>query len=233
MISNCFRMKSIRIVLIGFSMLLCSCTQAIFSFDCDDKAVALTIDDAPDGASTIELLEILSKHEVTATFFITGAYARTFPDVVKMLHEQGHELGNHGFGEKALTAIESTQLATEIQQTHDIITEYHNPSWFRPPKGRYNREVIEAIDRYHYKMVLGWLYPFDHMISNSNAHINFIKTFVRKGSIIILHDAGIEGGRGYRSAKTLDRVLPWLKEHNYKIGSLSDVEFYCAKTSND
>jgi peptidoglycan/xylan/chitin deacetylase (PgdA/CDA1 family) len=73
----------------------------IFKFPVDTPVVALTIDDAPDPATTLKILEVLAQHQVQATFFVIGSYVEAHPAIATAIAAAGHELGNHMMADQA------------------------------------------------------------------------------------------------------------------------------------
>src|ERR1700686_1388416 len=74
------------------------------------KQIALTFDDGPNDPHTLNLLDVLSKHTVHATFFLIGRYVRQRPDIVVEIAKQGHVIGNHTFTHPLLTFQTSTRI---------------------------------------------------------------------------------------------------------------------------
>src|SRR5207248_3771232 len=67
------------------------------------KQIALTFDDGPNDPHTLKLLDVLSRHEVRATFFVIGRYVRRRPDIVQEIARRGHAVGNHTYSHPLLT----------------------------------------------------------------------------------------------------------------------------------
>src|SRR5580698_1262167 len=64
----------------------------------DIHQVALTFDDGPNDPYTLQLLDLLARHEVRATFFLIGSFVRRHPEIARAVHQAGHLLGNHTMG---------------------------------------------------------------------------------------------------------------------------------------
>ena len=115
-----------------------------------DRAVALTFDDGPDPDTTLALLDLLAKLEVRAAFFVTGARAGAHPDLVRMIIQRGHEIGNHSFSHSPFLMFRSTRvIRREIGRTQHVLTMLGvTPLAFRPPVGvtgpRLWRPLLEA-----------------------------------------------------------------------------------------
>src|SRR5438105_7278368 len=87
------------------------------------KQLALTFDDGPNDPHTLNLLEVLAKHNARATFFLIGRYVHQRPDIVREIAKQGHVIGNHTFSHPFLTFHGSEGIRTEIYLCRDAITD--------------------------------------------------------------------------------------------------------------
>lgn len=78
---------------------------------------ALTFDDGPHPTNTLEILELLDKHDAKATFFMLGNRVDFYPDIAKVIAEKGHELGNHTWTHKDLTTLGQEEISEEVAVT--------------------------------------------------------------------------------------------------------------------
>lgn len=103
----------------------------------DSDAVALTFDDGPDPVSTPELLRLLARHRVSATFFVTGRKAEQYPDLIREMLDRGHTIGNHTCTHDNLVMLKrEAVLMREIASTQDVLKSFGIvPLAFRPPVG--------------------------------------------------------------------------------------------------
>lgn len=195
--------------------------KSIFYFDCEARSVALTIDDGPDEVSTTKILDVLDKYDAKATFFLIGERIKSQPDIMQDILEDGHELGNHTWSESISILSDKSELKSGIEDTHFMLSPNQEIKWFRPGTGLYNDSVLEAVEPLNYKIVLGDVFPLDTIIPWSSFHSWYVTNMVRPGSIIVMHDAGT---RGPRTAKSLELILPTLKQQGYSVVTLSKLE---------
>src|SRR5215467_14894732 len=101
------------------------------------KQLALTYDDGPNDPHTLRLLEVLAKHDVRATFFLIGRYARQRPDIVRELITAGHRVGNHTFTHPLLTFKSAAETRKELSDCRSALQEAigEHSHLFRPPFG--------------------------------------------------------------------------------------------------
>jgi peptidoglycan-N-acetylglucosamine deacetylase len=111
---------------------------------------ALTFDDGPDPATTRAVLATLRRHDVQATFFLVGNRAEQYPDLVKAIFEEGHEIGSHSHTHPYFHRLSLAQAAREIAVARSILEDItgHTCRLFRPPFGKLSVQSL----------VPAWLY---------------------------------------------------------------------------
>ena len=181
-------------------------------------AVALTIDDGPDSQGTPDILDALREHQARATFFVIGKHVAGNEPLLSRIQAEGHELANHTFRERMSLLVPSSELSQELSSTHNLLSPFGDVRWFRPGSGLYSSSMIEMATQHGYRLVLGDVFPLDGRLPSSSFHSWYILRHARPGSIIILHDAK---GRGARTARTLRRVLPVLRERGFQAVTVS------------
>ena len=112
-------------------------------------AVAITFDDGPDPVSTPAVIELLSKHKICATFFVTGKKASEHPGLIKEILARGHTVGNHSYSHDNLIMFKSSKaLIKEIESAQDILGKFGiTPLAFRPPVGITNPRLGRVLDK--------------------------------------------------------------------------------------
>lgn len=150
------------------------------------KCVALTFDDGP-GAATGKLLDILEEKNVPATFFPVGRMVKENPELVKRMHEQGHQLGNHTWTHPLLTRLSADKIKSEISKTADIVREVTGQEMtiYRPPYGGRNAKVDEAVS------LPGILWDVDTLDWKHKNTARTTEVAIKNstaGSIVLMHD---------------------------------------------
>src|SRR5436190_13280474 len=87
------------------------------------KQIALTFDDGPNDPHTLNLLEVLAKHNVRATFFLIGRYVHQRPDIVREIVKHGHVIGNHTYNHPLLIFQSASHIRREIQQCQEALAD--------------------------------------------------------------------------------------------------------------
>lgn len=186
----------------------------------DQPVIALTIDDAPDGKTTHRILDVLDRHNVTATFFIITDRVPGNEQILQRMLSAGHELGNHTTADIHSIGLSTPAFEQDLVKADAILKTFVQPQWLRPAGGWYNPEMISVAQKYNYKVALGSIFPYDTNISSPWFATQFILANAQPGGIIVIHDSG---DWGKNTAETLDQVLPKLKERGYQVMNLSTM----------
>jgi peptidoglycan/xylan/chitin deacetylase (PgdA/CDA1 family) len=152
-------------------------------FRSSDTAILLTFDDGPHPNSTPEILDILDRNGWKAWFFMLGCQAEKHPELVQLIRQKGHGIGNHGFGHLNGWKI-SSQVFWENEKRGRSVLRSRS---FRPPYGHMSpRSYLNAPKEI--SIVLWDLMTYDFDPSMSSIHRARIFQRMRKDSIIVLHD---------------------------------------------
>ena len=193
----------------------------IYCVQTDEKKVALSFDAAWGNEDTKQILDILKKHGVHVTFFMTGGWVEKYPDDVKAICEAGHDLGNHSENHKNMSQLSNEEKTQELMTVHNKVKELTEVEMnlFRPPYGAYDDEVIlNAADNGYYTIQwdvdsLDWKdYGADSIIDTVLNHKN-----LGNGSIILCHN----GAKYTKDA--LETMITGLKEKGYEIVPVSGL----------
>lgn len=124
----------------------------IYCVENDKKQIAISFDAAWGNEDTAEILAILKKHDVRATFFMTGGWVDSYPDDVKAIASAGHDLGNHSENHKNMSQLSTADIQLEIQKVHDKVKKLTGIDMFlfRPPYGDYDNDVITTLEEMGY-----------------------------------------------------------------------------------
>ena len=116
----------------------------IYCVETDKKQVALSFDAAWGNEDTPRILETLKKHNVKVTFFMTGGWVESYPEDVRAILADGHDLGNHSENHKNMSQLSDEQCQEELTKVHTKVQELtgYEMFLFRPPYGDYDNHVI-------------------------------------------------------------------------------------------
>jgi len=169
--------------------------------------VALTFDDGPDSEGTPAVLEILSRYQIQATFFLVGMHVKQNPEWVRKIVEARHEIGNHSQSHRVLTKLPYDEWRREIKEGEQILTHLSGRpiSLFRPPKGQFSLSMFYYLARRKKTVVLWSIDPKDFAIENEDAlWKTLVSAPIRGGDIVLLHD------RCLATQTVLPRFIEWV-----------------------
>ena len=197
-----------------------------------DKKIALTFDDGPDPVYTPEILDILKTYHVPATFFVVGSQANKFPDLVRRIVDEGHEIGNHTFTHPDVAKISAAQLTMEVNATQRVIESITGRSTvlFRPPfavdiEPRTVGEIdaVEAVSKMGYYTVNMYIDGNDWKLVDDPKRITqtiLDDTAASHGNVALLHDAG---GDRSGTVAALPRIIEALRAKGYTFVPLAEL----------
>jgi peptidoglycan/xylan/chitin deacetylase (PgdA/CDA1 family) len=203
-----------------FELLAHEHPEVLFSVDTREPVVALTIDDGPDPTTTPLILEELSRHGATATFFLIADRVAGNEELARRIAGEGHEIGNHGTRDVPSIDLDPEEFERELLRAHATLSRYGELRWFRPGSGWYDDSMLEIAARHGYRLALGSAYPFDAQIPSSWLASRFVLWRAEPGAVVVLHDSG---ARGERTARTLAGVLPELARRGLRVVSLGEL----------
>jgi peptidoglycan/xylan/chitin deacetylase (PgdA/CDA1 family) len=190
------------------------------------KCVALTFDGGP-SETTPPLLDILKKEKVHATFFMQGKYHIVkYPDVVRRIAAEGHELANHTWSHKVLTKLKPAEIRAELTPVQDDIAKLtgHKPVLMRPPQGRTDEKVSKVCRELGLAQVLWSVTAKDYETNDSALIKKRVLDQTKRDGIILLHD--LHKG----TVPAVPSIIEELKRRGYTIVTVSQL-LAPAKTS--
>ncbi|KPI48121.1 oligosaccharide deacetylase [Clostridioides difficile] len=192
----------------------------------DEKVIALTFDDGPDEVFTPQVLDILKKNDVKATFFVVGEKVEYNKELLKRQYDEGHEIGNHTFTHINVAKNSYGKVEKEITDTQNAVKNVIGvePKIFRPPYRAMSKSVCDIIVSKRMNIIL-WsnLDPRDWSNPGVGSIINTILTKVQNGNIILLHDYNNKRNDKSQTIQALEVVIPKLKEKGYKFVTISEL----------
>ena len=183
----------------------------------DPGQIALTFDDGPNDAATPELLEVLARHGVRATFFAMGSYARQRPEMVRAAAAAGHLLGNHTMSHPKLSVQPAARVRQELADCNAVLEDVTGVAahFFRPPFGARRPMVLRAARELGLTPVMWNVTGYDWnpigtegILKNLNAGIARNRERGRSSNLL-LHD-GSHRGMGWErmdTVRAVDRLL--------------------------
>ena len=154
---------------------------------CNLVQVALTFDDGPALNLTPQLLDLLEKYDVTATFFMLGERLTYYPNIVKQIAENGHELGYHSWDHTLFTQTSAQRIQNDYAKFQSLLKEIcgREATVFRAPGGGITNNALKYIQLPH----IYWSVDTRDWESRNTTKVkNAILNGLKDGAIILLHD---------------------------------------------
>jgi len=193
--------------------------------DPNSKTIALTFDDGPHPQYTPQVLSVLKRYNITASFFWLGNCVHRFPEVAKTVSEQGHWIGLHGYEHDSFSLLSPTQLKQSLEKTQVAIYNACNLSPeqvrdVRPPNGFFTPQTLKLFQQWNYRPVMWSVVPEDWVHPGVNVVVNRVMKQVKNGSLIVLHD-GYFGGKDV--AETINILIPKLLQQGYEFVTVNSL----------
>lgn len=162
-----------------------------------DECIHLTFDDGPHPVATPIVLKELKKHNIQATFFLLGQNVQKFPELVRQINDEGHQIGNHSFTHVNLFFKNKAFLRNEMMHTSAIIEEItgRQIKYFRPPYGYFNRSTLKVVQELDLTCVLWSVDSKDYLVISTADILHRVIPITSKGSILLFHDNDLTSER--------------------------------------
>ncbi|HZQ23129.1 MAG TPA: polysaccharide deacetylase family protein [Terriglobales bacterium] len=191
------------------------------------KKLALTYDDGPNDPHTLRLLDVLSKYQVRATFFMIGRYAEGRPDIVRQLVERGHAIGNHTYSHPNLIFCSSRETRREIEKCAHILEETAGirAKLFRPPFGGRLPRTLRVLRALQLEPVMWNVTGWDWNVPRADEIERKVSARIRGGNIILLHDGGHRDFGADRSQTVIatERLIARYQNEGYEFVTVPEM----------
>ena len=182
--------------------------------------IAMTFDDGPHPVHTPRLLDILKRRNIRATFFVVGTNARRYPQLIRRIIAEGHEIGNHTVNHKYLSRISIEEARAEVLGCEKAIVAACGvkPRILRPPGGHINDRVKVWLKKeFGYSTIMWAVDPEDWKRPGSDVVARRIISETDPGEIVLAHD--IHGP----TIAAMPRALDGLLSNGYRFVTVSQL----------
>ncbi len=193
------------------------------------RRVALTFDDGPSARWTPQILRVLERFRVPATFFVVGTQAAHYPGVLRSAYRHGFEIGDHTYTHADLAHLPPWQADLQIGLTQSVVAGITGvrPRLFRPPYSSTvgavtsgEAKVYARLAREGYVVSLTNYDGEDWQRPGVGAIVRNAMPRRERGGVVLLHDGG---GDRRQTVAALGRLIPALERRGYRLVSLSDL----------
>jgi peptidoglycan/xylan/chitin deacetylase (PgdA/CDA1 family) len=181
--------------------------------------IALTFDDGPHKEFTPEILSILAKYNVKATFFFVGIQALNQPRLLERVYNEGHCIGNHTYHHSKLTDLTGDGISAEIIECRYMLRMItgEDPRLFRPPGGNYSQEILDITNELGYTMVFWSKNSGDCVPTTVKSVVSRATYKVSNGDIILLHDGT------YETIEALPLIIETLRKRGFEFVTIDEM----------
>lgn len=189
----------------------------------DEKEIYLTFDNGYEQGYTASILNVLKKHDVPATFFVTGHYVKSEPKLVARMVDEGHIIGNHSYNHPDFTKMSKEEIEKELTMVEETVSKVSNQKemiYLRPPRGTFNEQTLKWATELGYIHIF-WSIAFKDWETNRQRGWEYAYNQLMKqahpGAIILLHTVSED------NALALEKAIVDLKQRGYSFKSLDDL----------
>lgn len=191
--------------------------------DTSKKDIYLTFDNGYENGYTAQVLDVLKKTKVPATFFVTGHYLKDQPDLVKRMVKEGHIVGNHSWHHPDLTQVSNEKLREELDSVKaktEELTGQKGMTYLRAPRGIFSERTLALSQELGYTNVFWSLAFVDWHVNDQKgweySYRNIMKQ-IHPGCILLLHTVSRD------NAEALEKAITDLQKQGYTFKSLDDL----------
>lgn len=189
------------------------------SCNVDGKYIALTFDDGPHPENSVKLLDTLKAHNAKATFFVMGSNAEKYPELLKRMKAEGHEIGNHSWSHPHLLSKDFAEIRSELERTSKVIADAtgESPTLFRPPF----IDTSPTLENWIYKQfgmksIILSVDSLDWRDNDAKLAQQHVLEGATPGAIVLEHERAC-------TAEALPAILTELEKQGYKFVTVSEL----------
>ena len=190
-----------------------------------EKMISLTFDDGPEPKMTPIILELLKEHQIKATFFVIGSNCKKYPDILKQIEADGHEIANHSWSHRVFSKLSNAAIANELRDTTAEVKR-HNvkiSNWFRAPYGNLSANQAKYVHELGYR-TLHWNVDTRDWSGISDAEMMriFRKQF-KPGSVVLMHTLLGRKNKPSHLPSLLNELIPEYQKKGYQFVTATEL----------
>jgi polysaccharide deacetylase family sporulation protein PdaB len=191
----------------------------IYCVKVPEKKIAISFDAAWGSDKTEDLLKTLKDHNIKTTFFLVGFWVEKYPEMVKRISDEGHEIANHSATHPKMSTLSKEQIVKELNSTSEKIEAITGKptTLLRPPFGDYNDRLIETAQELGYQVIQWDVDSLDYKDYGTQAIVDKVLKKVGDGSIVLFHN------NATYTPEALPIILDELQKQGYQIVPISEL----------
>lgn len=199
--------------------------DSVFLGDINKKELYLTFDNGYENGYTNQILDILKFKDVQATFFLTGHYIKSEPELVIRMVNEGHIIGNHSWTHPDMSNLTDAKIEEELEKVKNEVIQLTGQSdmkYLRPPRGVFNEQTLAVSKKLGYTNVF-WSIAYVDWDKNVQNGADYayekVMSQLHPGGVILLHAVSKD------NAEALIKIIDDAREQGYEFKSLDQMEF--------
>lgn len=191
----------------------------IYNVETTENKVAFTMNCAWNADDIDKILEVLKQNNTKITFFMVGEWIEKFPEAVKKINEEGHEIASHSDTHPHVNKLSYEENINQIEKSNEKIEKItgKRTQIYRPPYGEYNDTVIKAAQDKNYYAIQWNLDTLDYTGLTGTEMWNRLKDKIKAGDIILTHNGT------KHTADSLDMLIKNIKEKGLEVVTISNL----------
>jgi probable sporulation protein (polysaccharide deacetylase family) len=184
----------------------------------DEKKVAFACNVVWGEEYLPDMLKLFRENDIKISFFIGGQWAEKNEELLKSIHNGGHELGNHGYKHLHHSTLTPEANKQEITKTEEIVKRItgYKTVLFAPPYGDLNDTVVSSAESLGYKVIMWSIDTIDWNTKDYRKILQRLESKHHNGAIVLMHPTKV-------TIAALPQMVENLKGHGYEITTVSDV----------
>jgi len=193
----------------------------VYKVETEKKIIALTFDLSWGTTTYKPILETLKAENIKATFFLSGPWAKTHPEIVREIVKGGHEIGSHGHRHVNYSSLSAEEIRKEVRLAQDSIQNVSGitTTLIRLPNGDYNKEVIKTLREIGYTAIQWSVDSLDWKNPGGEIIFKRVTTKIHPGAIILMHASDTCKQTG----QVLPKIIKELKRQGYSFTTVSNL----------
>lgn len=198
--------------------------DAYYIGNTSEKNIYLTFDAGYENGYTSNILDVLKKHNVKATFFLVGNFIQTSPDLVKRMTQEGHTVGNHTMTHPDMSSISDEasfkKELSELEKLYQETTGKEMMKIYRPPQGKFSEENLKMAQSMGYSTIFWSLAYVDWYNDNQPTKEQAFDKLVPRihnGAVVLLHSTS------KTNSEILDELLTKWEDMGYTIKPVGEL----------
>ena len=194
-----------------------------YQWDSNTNKILITFDDGPIPETTPLILKKLAAFDIKAAFFCVGENIKRYPDLYRRINDEGHLICNHTYNHRIISKLKRSEATEQIKKFNNLIKEMRGQDvlYFRPPHGMFKLSTSSMLREMKLQAVMWSLLTYDYQ-NDINVVKFAIRKYLRKNSIVVLHDS-------IKSKDIIEESISYLVEESSRKGFEIGVPAECLR----